>query len=252
MDLTIKIKNYISQSKELILIGFNSSLAFLLKLGKKRAVKLLPLVVAALLAPILFIFLLFVIQDKLLYVIPPVKTTYQAEIETLLEKQKQKTVNQIIYLQQRLNAKTPGSTYLIINSSTNEFKLFSGLKEIRRGICSTGSYVQLETDNQKWLFKTPKGVLRVQGKTENPVWIKPDWAFIEEGLPVPPKGHYSRYEYGTLGDYALSLGNGYLIHGTLYKRFLGMPVTHGCVRMNDEDLEKIYQTLRIGSKVYIY
>jgi len=252
MDLTIRIKNYIARGKEVILIWLNICSALLFKLSKKGLVKKLPLFVALLIAPILFIFLLFVIQDKLLYVIPPVKTTYQAETEILLEKQKQKTVNQIIYLQQRLNAKTPGSSYLIINSSTNEFKLFSGLKEIRRGICSTGSYVQLETDNQKWLFKTPKGVLRVQGKTENPVWIKPDWAFIEEGLPVPPKGHYSRYEYGTLGDYALSLGNGYLIHGTLYKRFLGMPVTHGCVRMNDEDLEKIYQTLKVGSKVYIY
>ena len=40
-----------------------------------------------------------------------------------------------------------------------------------------------------------------------------------------------------LGDYALALGDGYLIHGTIYKRFLGMPVTHGCVRLNDEDLE---------------
>jgi lipoprotein-anchoring transpeptidase ErfK/SrfK len=55
-----------------------------------------------------------------------------------------------------------------------------------------------------------------------------------------------------LGDYAMSLGDGYLMHGTLYKRFLGMPVTHGCVRLNDEDLEAIYNTLNIGSKVYIF
>jgi L,D-transpeptidase ErfK/SrfK len=55
-----------------------------------------------------------------------------------------------------------------------------------------------------------------------------------------------------LGDYALAIGDGYLIHGTIYKRFLGMPVTHGCVRLNDEDLEVIYNTLNIGSKVYIF
>jgi len=60
------------------------------------------------------------------------------------------------------------------------------------------------------------------------------------------------YEYGVLGDYALSLGQGYLLHGTLYKRFLGLPVTHGCIRLNDEDLEVIYKNLDYGSKVYIY
>ena len=68
----------------------------------------------------------------------------------------------------------------------------------------------------------------------------------------PPKDDFSRYEYGVLGDYALAIGDGYLIHGTIYKRFLGMPVTHGCVRLNDEDLEVIYNTLNIGSKVYIF
>ncbi len=67
-----------------------------------------------------------------------------------------------------------------------------------------------------------------------------------------PLNDFSRYEYGVLGDYALAIGDGYMIHGTIYKRFLGMPVTHGCVRLNDEDLEVIYNTLNIGSKVYIF
>lgn len=144
--------------------------------------------------------------------------------------------------------------YLIINTSDNTFTLFNNGKLAREGICSTGSFVLLDAgDEKKWMFETPKGVLRIQGKTESPVWRKPDWAFIEEGLPVPKHANsYERYEYGVLGDYALSIGNGYMIHGTLYKRFLGMPVTHGCVRMDDPDLEKVYNTLRLGSKVYIF
>ena len=71
-----------------------------------------------------------------------------------------------------------------------------------------------------WMFKTPKGVFQIRGKTTSPVWKKPDWAFVEEGLPVPSVNHNSRFEYGVLGDYALSLGDGYMIHGTLYQRFL--------------------------------
>jgi len=71
-------------------------------------------------------------------------------------------------------------------------------------------------------------------------------------LPIPSPNHYSRFEYGVLGDYALYLGEGYMLHGTLYKRFLGLAVTHGCVRLNDDDLEAIYKTMDIGSKVYIF
>jgi L,D-transpeptidase YbiS len=107
-------------------------------------------------------------------------------------------------------------------------------------------------DGKKWFFKTPKGQFRILNKVKDPVWIKPDWAFVEDGLPIPPRNHPDRYEYGTLGDYALSLGQGYLIHGTLYQRFLGLPVTHGCIRLGDKDLETVYKNLDIGSRVYIY
>ena len=123
---------------------------------------------------------------------------------------------------------------------------------IKQGKCSTGSYVQLEGSDRNWIFKTPRGEFWIHGKTTSPVWKKPDWAFVEEGMPIPSSDHPSRYEYGVLGDYALSIGQGYLIHGTLYKRYLGAAVTHGCIRLNDEDLEKVYKTLSIGSKVYIY
>lgn len=144
--------------------------------------------------------------------------------------------------------------YLVVNTSDNTFNLYNNGRLVRNGICSTGSFVLLDAGGEKkWMFETPKGIMRIQGKTESPVWRKPDWAFIEDGLPVPKsQTSFDRYEYGVLGDYALSIGNGYLIHGTLYKRLLGMPVTHGCVRLDDADLEQVFHTLRLGSKVYIF
>ena len=158
-----------------------------------------------------------------------------------------------LVLQKKLDRMTPGGVYLVINTSDNTFFLYKNKELFRQGMCSTGSYIKLEAANEKsWIFETPKGVFTIKGKITNPVWRKPDWAFVEEGLPVPPANDPSRYEYGVLGDYALSLGDGYLIHGTLYKRFLGMPVTHGCVRMADDDLEAVYQTLPVGAKVFIY
>jgi len=149
---------------------------------------------------------------------------------------------------------TPGQSYLIINTTANRFYLYRNRKLLREGFCSSGSYTRLVTPegSRQWIFKTPKGKFWIQQKIVKPLWVKPDWAFIEEGLPVPPPDDESRYEWGVLGDYAMSLGDGYLIHGTLYKRFLGMPVTHGCIRLNDEDLEAIFNTLNIGSKVFIF
>lgn len=160
---------------------------------------------------------------------------------------------ELVLLQKKLDKLTPGGVYLVINTSDNTFFLYKNKELIREGMCSTGSYIKLEAGDEKnWIFETPKGVFTIKGKITDPVWRKPDWAFVEEGLPVPPAGDPSRYEYGVLGDYALSLGDGYLIHGTLYKRFLGMPVTHGCVRMGDDDLEAVYNTLPVGARVFIF
>jgi hypothetical protein len=159
---------------------------------------------------------------------------------------------------QRLSRKysgyTSGQSYIVINTTDNRFSLYRNKIIIREGFCSTGSLTMLKTEkgDKFWVFKTPKGKRSIHGKITNPSWNRPDWSFIEEGLPVPPKNSPARYESGVLGDYAMSIGDGYLIHGTIYKRFLGMPVTHGCVRLNDEDLEAVYNTLNIGSKVYIF
>ena len=174
-------------------------------------------------------------------------TTVNADAELKVLNKKLEQLNKKA---QRLS---PGNAFLVINTTNNTFELYKNNEIIRQGKCSTGSFINLEVDSTKsFMFETPKGVMTVQNKKTNPVWTKPDWAFIEEGLPVPPKGHPSRFEAHVLGDYALILGDGYMIHGTLYQRLIGTPVTHGCVRLLDDDLEAVYKTLPIGSKVFIY
>jgi lipoprotein-anchoring transpeptidase ErfK/SrfK len=200
----------------------------------------------------------------ILYLIPVLKefasvqkteTTNNQEFkkETTYKKQINLMTKDIQRLSQKFSAYTSGQSYIVINTTENRFFLYTNKKLIREGFCSSGSYTMLQTSgDKKWIFKTPKGKYWIRGKTTNPVWKRPDWSFVEEGSPIPPKDDFSRYEYGVLGDYALAIGDGYLIHGTIYKRFLGMPVTHGCVRLNDEDLKVIFNTLNIGSKVYIF
>jgi lipoprotein-anchoring transpeptidase ErfK/SrfK len=153
----------------------------------------------------------------------------------------------------KVNGYTSGQSYIVVNTTENRFYLYKNKQLIREGSCSTGSYTKLQTTGGKsWIFKTPRGKFTIQGKRTHPAWHRPDWSFIEEGAPIPPKDSPLRWEAGVLGDYAMDLGDSYMIHGTIYKRFLGMPVTHGCVRLNDEDLEIVFNTLNMGSKVYIF
>jgi hypothetical protein len=147
----------------------------------------------------------------------------------------------------------PSKPFLIVNTSWNEITLVKNGCISHKGRCSSGSYVLLKAGNQRqWLFKTPRGVFRVTVKLTDPWWYKPDWAYLEEGLPIPSIYSPKRYQPGVLGDYALGFGSGYLVHGTLYKRLLGMPVTHGCVRLDDDDMHLVFNTLTHGSRIYIY
>jgi L,D-transpeptidase ErfK/SrfK len=157
-------------------------------------------------------------------------------------------------LHAQLDRLLPKDPYIVINTTLNRLSLRKGTEDIVDAECSTGSNTQLIEPNGKrrWFFSTPKGVFSVKTKMIAPVWVKPDWAFIEDGDPVPGPQAAERFEEGFLGKYGLYFGNGYLIHGTLFQRFLGQSVTHGCVRLGDADLEKVYENSKVGTKIYIY
>ncbi len=91
----------------------------------------------------------------------------------------------------------------------------------------------------------------MKNKFVQPAWIRPDWAFIEEGEAIP-KDPKERVEERVLGDYALGFGKGYFIHGTLYTRLLGRNVTHGCIRVGDKDLKAIYHAAGVGTRIFIF
>ncbi len=71
-------------------------------------------------------------------------------------------------------------------------------------------------------------------------------------LIVPPFGTTQRRYLGTLGTRRLDLGDGYGIHGTDVPSSIGQSVSHGCVRMFNADVEKLYPMVPVGTPVYIY
>jgi L,D-transpeptidase YbiS len=162
-----------------------------------------------------------------------------------LEASRKKLVAKIARLQ-------PQGVWVLVDSGANRIYLMDGEQVALEALCSTGKGTRLKDPNgpREWVFNTPRGEFEIRTKKLDPVWVKPDWDFIENGEPLP-KMFSERVERDMLGDYAMDLGDGYLIHGTLYKRALGMSVTHGCVRVGDADLERIFKAVHIGTKVYI-
>jgi lipoprotein-anchoring transpeptidase ErfK/SrfK len=156
-------------------------------------------------------------------------------------------------LARRIAGQAPPGVYIAIDTIANRLYLKRGPEVLLAAPCSTGTGGVLTdpASGRRWVFDTPRGTYRVLAKTRNPIWHKPDWAFIEEGLPVP-RDPAARTDDYSLGSYALSLGDGYHIHGTLYQRLLGRSVTHGCIRLGDADLQKVYDSVPLGTAVFIY
>ncbi|MGH7252345.1 MAG: L,D-transpeptidase [Nitrospiraceae bacterium] len=157
-------------------------------------------------------------------------------------------------LKRQLAALAPTRSYIVVDTARNRLYVRRRAEVLLTAVASTGSGTILDYPDRpgaRWVFDTPRGEFMIQSKFMNPVWVKPDWAFLEEGLEVPADPA-QRVEAGMLGDYALGFGNGFFIHGTLYTRLLGKNVTHGCVRLNDEDLRSVYRLADIGTPHMIF
>jgi lipoprotein-anchoring transpeptidase ErfK/SrfK len=69
---------------------------------------------------------------------------------------------------------------------------------------------------------------------------------------IPPFGTNQRKYPGVLGTRRLNLGDGYALHGTNRPETVGQSVSHGCVRLRNEDIEALYEMVPVGTPVYIY
>ncbi len=96
-------------------------------------------------------------------------------------------------------------------------------------------------------FTTPLSTTRVVRKEPNPTWVPPPSIRAEEpDLPavVGPGPE------NPLGDYALRLGwNNYLIHGTNKPDGVGRNVSHGCIHLYPEDIERLFNAVAVGTPV---
>ena len=143
--------------------------------------------------------------------------------------------------------------HLVLDLSVNLLYVKQGNRTLYTALASTGSGKVLSDPrniSKQWKFETPKGRFTIVNKLFNPVWVKPDWAFIEKNQPIPRERKH-RFRTGVLGKYALGFGNGYYIHGAVNTFLLGFNTTHGCILINEKDLHYIFHRVPLGTSLII-
>ncbi len=200
--------------------------------------------------------------------------------------------------------------YIVVSIDDHRLWYKRGDSVLFTAAIATGSGKVLERfgADVHWKFETPRGRLTIVSKETDPVWVPPDWHFIElaktRGLGVvqltrqyalptsdggtirvagqdvvrrsadgsvtvmdvtddrelvsggniviPPFGTNQRKYQGVLGTHRLNLGDGYALHGTNKPETIGRSVSHGCVRLRNEDIARLYAIVPVGTPVFIY
>ena len=96
---------------------------------------------------------------------------------------------------------------------------------------------------------TPVGEFRVGRKRTDPEWHVPKSILAEkpELPPVVPAGPDN-----PLGSRWMSIGNtSYGLHGTNVRWSIGRIATHGCVRLYEEDVVRLYDRVREGTRLQL-
>jgi L,D-transpeptidase ErfK/SrfK len=99
-------------------------------------------------------------------------------------------------------------------------------------------------------WKTPDGRFTVTSKVRDPTWVVPQDIYDEHlaaGDPVPHVIQGGEPD-NPMGFYKLGLSLPlYAIHGTDVPWGVGMEVSHGCVRLYPEDIERLFRMVKVGT-----
>jgi lipoprotein-anchoring transpeptidase ErfK/SrfK len=94
------------------------------------------------------------------------------------------------------------------------------------------------------------GAARVEGKYIRPAWAPPP--LIRRENPRLPQVIPGGAPNNPMGVAALTLRGGeYAIHGTNRPSSVGRFVSHGCIRMYNRDIVRLFQMVQVGTPVIV-
>jgi len=122
-----------------------------------------------------------------------------------------------------------------------------GLVQLVRGVplqLRDGSQIIVQGSNV--VRRSADGIVR-------PLTASDGREIVADGkIVIPPFGTNQRKYAGVLGTHRLYLGDGYALHGTNNPASIGQAVSHGCIRLRNEDIAQLYDRVAVGTPVYIY
>jgi L,D-transpeptidase ErfK/SrfK len=98
-------------------------------------------------------------------------------------------------------------------------------------------------------WRTPEGNFKIRGRTKDPTWVIPESIRAEH---IADRGDARRSIPGgaadnPLGKYRLELTlPSYALHGSNVPWGVGMQVSHGCIRLYNEDIAELYREVEVG------
>ncbi|MGC1307046.1 MAG: L,D-transpeptidase [Phormidesmis sp.] len=93
-------------------------------------------------------------------------------------------------------------------------------------------------------WQTPTGKFAVIDKLENPAWQHP---ITKEEIPPGPDNPLGTRWIGFWSDGQAQIG----FHGTDQEDLIGEAVSHGCVRMRNQDIQALYEQVAVGTPVKV-
>ena len=95
-------------------------------------------------------------------------------------------------------------------------------------------------------YPTPLGTFSIITKVVDPTWTPPNSPWAQGALPIPP-GPDNPLGTRWMGISAANVG----IHGTNDPTSIGYSVSHGCIRMQIPDVERLFDLVYVGTSVTI-
>lgn len=138
---------------------------------------------------------------------------------------------------QAVSTETASETYalsLVLSLSARRVSVY-------RGDMLVASYA-VAVGREGW--NTPTGEFTVFQKKTNPAWEHP---FTGEVLPPGPENPLGTRWIGFWSDGTNSIG----FHGTPDESVIGSAVSHGCVRMHNEDVLALYEQVGLDTPVTV-
>ncbi len=132
------------------------------------------------------------------------------------------------------NAESTLASALILHLNKRRVEVYNGQQLIATFPVAVG----------KRGWETPQGQFNVIQKIKNPAWEHPWNGKI---VPPGPKNPLGQRWIGFWTD-----GKNFVsFHGTPGEHLIGQAVSHGCVRMKNKDVEKLFELVSIGTSVTV-